>query len=378
MNKNILIITGEPSGDIRAGELLKELKKLLPDVSFWGIGGDSMESEGVELTQHIRDLSLVGAVEVIKSLPKIREQYTHLTEAVKMRKPHLAILIDYPGFNLRVAKFLKEQNIPVIYYIIPQVWAWGRWRIKTLKRCVSKALVLFKFEEVLLKKSGVECEFVGHPLVDKTLLESASSRPFSSDRVTVSLLPGSRKSEISRIFPVMLEAAKILKKEIKGIRFIVAESSNVNKALYDELISKYKELPISRVKDNTFKALKESDFAIVTSGTATLEAAITEKPMVITYKAPLVTALLYFLLREVKCIGLVNVIAGKKIVPELLQWNSTPKKMAHEALKILKDPSLMKEMEENLRCVKNALGEKGAEEKAARATAALIKEKGLF
>ncbi len=372
MGNNILIITGEPSGDMRGGELLKELKKLAPETSFWGIGGDHMEDEGMELIENVRDLSIIGVWEIFSKLPKIHAQYRNVIQNTLKRKPALAILIDYPGFNLKLAKFLHSQNIPVIYYIIPQVWAWGSWRIKTLKRYVTKALVLFKFEKDLLTQEGVPAEFVGHPLIDKAPALLPRNK---EDAFTIALLPGSRNSEIRGIFPLMLDAAEKLHKERPDIGFILAENSNVDEALYDAALAAHKSLNVLRRKDDTFGVLNKCDFALIASGTATLEATLLEKPMVITYRAAFMTELLAHIFAHISFLGLANIIAGREIVPELIKQNATSQKLLHETLKIISDESRMQNMRSELRKVRQSLGEKGASMKAALEVRKILEEK---
>ncbi|MGB2631019.1 MAG: lipid-A-disaccharide synthase [Candidatus Omnitrophota bacterium] len=375
MAKNILIIAGEPSGDIRAGEVVKELKKLLPGTSFWGIGGDSMEEQGVELIEHVRRLSIVGVWEAIKKLPTIHRQYQNVVENIRTRKPALAILVDYPGFNLKTAAFLHSENIPVVYYIIPQVWAWGQGRIKLLKQYVDKALVLFDFEEKLLKSYGIDCEFVGHPLLDG--IPAQNEQAGRAGIFTIALLPGSRKSEILSMFPVMLDTAEKICQKRKDVGFVVAENSNIDAKLYDSALSGHRSLDVRRVKDNTFKCLDQSDFAIVTSGTATLETAVMEKPMVISYRTSFMTAFLFHLFVKAPHIGLVNIIAGKEVVPEILQEKLSPESLSRKVLEIINDDKRMLEIKEELKKVKTALGEKGASSKAAGAIYDLIKNRGL-
>ncbi|MFQ5952344.1 MAG: lipid-A-disaccharide synthase [Candidatus Omnitrophota bacterium] len=375
MNNNILIIAGEPSGDIRAGELIRELKKLLSGVSFWGIGAGRMEQEGVELIEHVSKLSIVGVWEAIKSLSKIREQYKNVTEEVLKRKPALAILVDYPGFNLKIASFLHKLDIPVVYYIIPQIWAWGGGRIKTIKKVVDKALVLFDFEEKLLKEAGIDCSFVGHPLLDAAPV-SITDRA-GKEGTAIALLPGSRKTEILSMFPVMLDAAENINKEIKNAHFVVAENSNIEKELYDSAISGHDKLRISRVTDNTWSCLDRSDFAIVTSGTATLETAVMEKPMVISYRTSPLTAFLFRTFASAPYIGLVNIMAGREVAPELLQEDATPENLSRKVLEIISDKGLMIRIKEELKKVKARLGDKGAAKKAAQKISEFIKAKGL-
>ncbi len=366
MDKNILIITGEPSGDIHAGELLKELKPLVGDVSFWGIGGDTLSGAGMELIEHVKNLSLVGVVEVIKHLPKIHAQYKDVVLNVRKRKPSLAILVDYPGFNLRIAAFLKKEGVPVVYYIIPQVWAWGQGRTKLIKKFVNKALVLFDFEKKFLEEYGINAAFVGHPLLDK-FPENIQDKPKMSE-LKIALLPGSRKNEVTKILPEILGAARIIKDRYKNIKFFLAKNSNVNPELYASFLKSYSDLDIEGVTDNVSGALEKSDFAIVTSGTATLETAVMEKPMVIVYKMSHITYLLAkHVFSKVDFAGLVNIIAKKEIVPELLQDNCSPEKIAKRVINILDNAFRLEKMKNDLRMVKRSLGKKGASARTAKA-----------
>ncbi|MFH1878606.1 MAG: lipid-A-disaccharide synthase [Candidatus Omnitrophota bacterium] len=377
MDRNILIIAGEPSGDMRAAELLKELRGLLSDASFWGIGGDRMKAEGVELIEHIKNFSLVGVWEVAKQIFKIRKQFNSLACQITARKPRMAILVDYPGFNLKVAAFLRKNKIPVVYYIIPQVWAWGKWRIKALKKFTDKILVLFDFENDLLTRHGINCDFVGHPIIEKVPPLSASGAEKVKKGITISLLPGSRGHEIKNLLPVMLETAEKIAGHKPGINFIIAESSNIDRALYDEYLSRHKGLRVSILKDDTFTCLEKSDAAIVTSGTATLETAVMKKPFVIIYKASPLTYILFRLFAKVRFIGLVNIIAGKEIVPELLQEKASPDKISSIILDVLDNPAVAEKQREELGKIRAALGEKGAPYRAAVSIVNFIKSRGI-
>jgi lipid-A-disaccharide synthase len=376
MNNNILIIAGEPSGDIRGGELLSELKGLLPETSFWGIGGDRMKDEGVELIEHVQNLSIVGVWEAIKDLSRIREQYKQVAENVKKRKPSLAILIDYPGFNLKIASFLHREKIPVVYYIIPQVWAWGQSRVKSIKKNIDKVLVLFNFEKEFLARFGINAEFVGHPLLESVPEKTEKKEDPSS--LSIALLPGSRESEIKNLLPVMAGAAERISRYKEDVSFIVAENSNIDSSLYDSILSKYEKLHLTRIKDNTFEALSKSDFAVVTSGTATLETAVMEKPMVITYRTSFLTATLFRLFVRAPYIGLANIVAGKEVAPEILQEDATPENLSKKVLEMINDEQEMLNIKGELRKVKEALGEKGAAKKAANAINQYIEKKDLL
>jgi len=369
---NIFIIAGELSGDMRAAELLKELSASVPDISFWGIGGDNMALQGVELIEHIRSLSIIGVAEAIKKLPSIRKQYNKCVNEIEKRRPAAAILIDYPGFNLRMAEYLHKKGIPVIYYIIPQVWAWGQDRVKKLRKFVDKIIVLFEFEKLFLKKHGISSEFIGHPLVDRFPADIPAEK--SPRTLTISLLPGSRVNEINTIFPVMLEASRIIRDSLdKDVRFILAETSNIGPALYDTILRNYSRLKIQRIKDNTRDALAQSDFAVITSGTATLEAALMEKPFILTYKSSLFTSICGYLFIKIPYLGLVNIIAGKTVAPEMLQYNATPDKIAAKVLELLKNGPRMEQIKKDLKKVKKSLGDKGASYRAAQSISNYIK-----
>ena len=367
---NILIIAGEPSGDIRGAELLKELRPLLPDTAFWGIGGDNMENCGVDLIEHIRDLSIVGVVEIIKKLPKIRSQFKNCQDNALNRKPTAAILIDYPGFNLRLAKFLHEQKIPVIYYIIPQVWAWGSGRVKLLDRYIDKILVLFDFEKRFLKKHGVEAEFVGHPIADIPVPDKPETRKTTQ---TLALLPGSRETEINKLLPPMLAAARELNKKYSGnIDFLLASSSNIEPGEYDRILSKYADLNLTKILDNAATALTRADFAIVTSGTATLEASTLGTPFIIIYKSSWLTAFLARKVLKIPFIGLANIVAGKEVAPELLQEFATGDNIAKTVFSYLDNKDLLNRTREELNKTRKLLGEKGAAKRTATSIVGFI------
>lgn len=377
MTHNILIIAGEPSGDMRASELLKELRPLMPDVHFWGTGGDSMLRENVELIEHICNLSMVGVWEVLKKLHLVRRQLSELKKEIKKRKPDFAILVDYPGFNLKMAEYLKKNGIPVVYFIIPQVWAWGSHRIKALEKFVDLALVLFPFEEKLLKQHNVNCSFVGHPIMEMTDAAAPADARFPGEGPVVALLPGSRKHEVHNMLPVMLEAAEKITVSLPSAKFTLAKNSNIDPHLYEDITKAHPSLNITSFSNDTVASLKPSDFAIVTSGTATLEAAIMEKPLVIVYKASPLTYVLFKIVATVPFLGLVNIIAGREIVPELLQKDLNAETLSGVVVDTLKNPSRIKQIKEDLRSVKLSLGEKGAAARAAQTIKSFAEKQGL-
>jgi lipid-A-disaccharide synthase len=366
MAKNILVIAGELSGDIHASSLIKNLKNINPDLRFLGIGGDLMKEEGVELLYNIDNLSIIGVWEIIAKLKYVREAYKKVCSEVKKNRPVAAILVDYPGFNLTLAKYLKKHKIPVIYYITPQVWAWGKSRIKTIKRTVSKALVIFKFEEDLFKQYGINSTFIGHPLMDKDEVLNIPDKKnigLEDGKITIALLPGSRESEVKRLLPIMIKTAEILSKKL-NVQFLLLKSSGIDDNLYNKL-SKNSRIKLYSIKDNSYGCLGVSDFVFTSSGTATLECAIMEKPMLITYKTSFLTAILFKLFAKTKFIGLVNIIAKKEVSPEILQYNAKPVILANKIFSILSSENKKEKQIEALKEVKKTLGARGAAKRAA-------------
>jgi lipid-A-disaccharide synthase len=364
--KHILVSAGEVSGDIHAANLITKLKELNPSLSFFGIGGKKMEEAGVDMVERMDKFSIVGAWEALIELGKIRKIYKKLTEKIEEAKPDTAILVDYPGFNLTLAGALKKRGVRVIYYITPQVWAWGTFRINLIKKYVDKALVILKFEEDLFKKHGIDAAFVGHPLLDRPPGEALDKKSLNLDEAkpTIALLPGSREREVKKILPLMLKTAELISRE-KKVQFVLLKSSGVGEKIYYDALKKTN-LSVAAVKDNTYGCLSISDFVFVTSGTATLEGAIMEKPMLITYKISLFTEVLFRIFARTRWIGLVNIIAGREIVPEILQYSAKPKRLASEILSIMSSGEKMDKQVQELRQVKHALGTPGASLRAAR------------
>ena len=371
MAKTILIVAGEPSGDLHASNLVKDLKALKADLEFFGLGGASCKSAGVEIDFDISKLAVVALVDVLKNIFTIGKVFKGLLKKVDSKKPDLAILVDYPGFNLRLARELSKRNIPVIYYVSPQVWAWGANRIGIIKKYVTKILVFFKFEEDLYKKNGINVEFVGNPLLEtvKTTLhkdEILKKHGLSKDRPVIALLPGSRTTEVKTLLGIMAGASGIIAKELKAAQFVVTKYKNLPGALYEEAL-KGSPVNIKIIDADAYNILSVSDFAIVASGTATLETAIIGTPFVLMYKVGIVNYIAYKIVAKIKVLGLVNVIAGRIIVPEFLQYNATAEKIARESLEIMRDGSKRSAMISELGRVKSSLGAPGASQRAARA-----------
>lgn len=374
--KKIFIVCGEPSGDLLAGNLASAIKNLNPNIKISGIGGANLARAGSEIFYDIKELSVMGLFDVLKKLPKFFKLKKIILEKIYADKPDAIILVDFSGFNLRLAKTINKQ-LPVIYYVSPQVWASREGRINNIKKLISKMLVLFKFEEEFYKQRSIEATCVGHPLIDlvKPTLKKQEFLEFfriSADKKIIALLPGSRKQEVRLILPVMLEAAKIINKINPQIQFIIAKAPNLDTQIYQDTCKKFN-LDLNIIDGKTYDCLDIAQASMVCSGTATLEAAIIQKPFVIVYKTNVFNYLLYKPQVKIPYIGMVNIVAGKQIVPEFIQFNANPKKIADSILKFLKDPLAAKTLTEELSIVTNNLGTPGAANRAAKLILDFIK-----
>jgi lipid-A-disaccharide synthase len=354
------IISGEASGDLHGSNLIKELKKrdTAADIRCWG--GDKMQAAGATLVKHYKELAFMGFLEVIKNLGTILKNIKVCKEDILQYKPTALILIDYPGFNLRIAKWAKEQGIPVIYYISPQIWAWKENRVKLIKNCVDKMLVILPFEKEFYKKWNYEVEYVGHPLVEvvEEFLVSGSKYPESSiqNQVsgnTIALLPGSRQQEILKKLPIMLEVAK----HFPDYRFVVAKAPGLDESFYAELLKPYSN--VSSVVNKTYELLVQSKAALVTSGTATLETALFAVPEVICYKGSAFSYQIAKRLIKIKFIGLVNLIMDKEVVKELIQDELTVENLKQELNLLLTDETKQKQLKTDYASLKNLLSKGG-------------------
>jgi len=376
IHKRVLIVSGEPSGDLHASNLVNNLKALNPGIGFFGMGGSLSKAAGVDIVFDITELALIGYIEVVKNIIVVGKAYKSILARMDLERPDLAILVDYPGFNLRLANELKKRSVPIVYYISPQVWAWGRDRVSIIKRCVKKIIVFFKFEEELYKTYGVDAEFVGHPLLDtvKTTLpknEVLKRYALAEGKTTIALLPGSRKNEVKAILPVMAKAAKIIKDRLGTAQFIVSKHPAIPIELYEEAVKDAGQ-EFKFAEGDTYNIVGAADFAIVTSGTATLETGIIGTPLLITYKTSLITYLAYLFVRSIGFVGLVNIVANKEVAPELLQFDANPEKIAAKVVEIVSSAGKMAAMREELGRVKDSLGSPGASLRAARSILRLL------
>jgi len=377
-SQKIMLVAGEVSGDLHGAYLVEAIHKSAPEIQFFGVGGEHLKERGMRLLHHVHSLSVIGISEAFRKLQTALKTLQELKEAMERERPDLLILIDYPEFNLRLAKIARQKNIPVLYYISPQIWAWRPGRIKTIARCVKKMVVFFSFELPLYQTAGVDVEWVGHPLLDivRTSLprgEALEQFGIDPEQKTVALLPGSRLEEVIRLLPPMLTAAAYLQLEIPKLQFILPLAPGLSGVdLYPLLRDTF--VPITVVNGHTYDVMALSDVLITASGTATLEAAILGKPMVIVYKVSRLTYWVGRALIRVKHIGLVNLIAGREIAKELIQDEVEPKKIAKEALRLLRDPVLYAQTVEALAEVRKTLGEPGAVDRAARIVLSLLQE----
>ncbi len=363
-HKNILLIAGEVSADQHGAHLIAELKKLEPALSFWGIGGDSLAAQGMKLLFHLKQMSFLGIGEVLQHLPFIFKVLKQIKLEAQIKKPDLAILIDYPGFNLRLASALKKMGIPIVYYISPQLWAWGKGRIKKIRAYVDLMLVLFPFEKTFYEQHGVKAIHVGHPLVDRhfPFLPEAIKK-VQPGNITLGLLPGSRQNEIQQLLPRMVQTAKRLVNENKVQRVLIARVPHLAESFYRSFLG---QTPVSfhLVQMPMEKLLPQLDAAIVASGTATLEAAYYAVPMIIVYHVNTLTFWLGRLLIKLKHIGLANIVAEQEIAPELIQNDFNVEKAVHLLDKML-NPQVNEQLRQRMLIIRQKLGKPGASRRAA-------------
>ena len=319
-----MIVAGEASGDMRAAGLARALKELDPSLQLSGIGGEHMRLAGVECFTDITELAVIGIAEVVKNLSRIKKVFDQTLKQIDKDPPDGVILVDYPGFNLRLAREIKKRGIKIIYYISPQVWAWREKRVLKIKKLVDCMIVLFPFEQNIYSKYGMKVDYVGHPLVDEIVVEKnqtevLKSIGLSASKTTIGLMPGSRAKEIERHLPCMLEAAQILFKHNKERQFILLKAPTIPLKLIQDQLFSYKHLPLKIYGSSIYDGINAMDAVMVASGTATLETALLKKPMVIIYKTSWLTYAIAKSVIKIPYIGLVNIVAGKKIAEELIQ-----------------------------------------------------------
>ena len=369
-SKFVVIVAGEASADLHGSNLVKAMVRLNPNIVFWGIGGQRLEQAGVKTLFSSSDMAVVGVTEVIGKLYTIVKALRKLKSILKNDRPDLLILIDYPDFNINIAKTAKRFQIPVLYYISPQIWAWRRGRVKKLLRRIDRMAVILPFEEEFFRKSGMEVEYVGHPLLDACpgeldKVKAKVQLGLEHDYPVVGLLPGSREQEIRNLLPVMIKSAEILGRSYPNIRCLLPLARTVEPEFVQTFIEN-SAVSVKVIKGDIYHALGVCDVALVASGTVTLETAIMGIPMVIIYRVSPISFWVGKIVIKVPCIGLVNLVAEEKVVPELIQDEVTPDRLAHEAMSILEHEDIRANMIMKLKDVKESLGRRGASERTTK------------
>jgi lipid-A-disaccharide synthase len=369
LSLRLLLSCAEASGDLYAGALTRELQRLEPGLSIAGLGGPCFEAAGGRLLADYRGIAVTGLTEALAKIPKSLATLRLLVNAARAERPDALVVIDSPDFNFRLAPAVKRLGVPVVYYISPQIWAWRKGRLKTIREFADRVLVIFPFEEAIYRDGGVPVEFVGHPLVELATAscprdEFLRGRGLSPSAPTVAVLPGSRANEVARILPDLVKAAAPIRAAVPGAQFVVARAPDLD----DRLFAAARALPASAiVEGDTDTVLASADVALTASGTATVQTALHDTPMVIVYRLSPVTYQLGRRLVSVDAIGMVNLIAGEKIVPELIQDALTPEAVAREAVSMLTDRARADRIRAGLARVRAKLGGPGASRRAAAA-----------
>ncbi|HUL14796.1 MAG TPA: lipid-A-disaccharide synthase [Terriglobales bacterium] len=369
---SILLSAGEASGDMYAARLAAELKRRM-NLEIFGMGGPQMRSAGVDVVTDYSEVSVVGITEILSHLPSLVRAMRRLISEARQRKPAFAILTDFPGFHLRLARKLKPLGVKNIYYICPQFWAWRPWRVRLVRRRFALAMCIFPFEEKFFADGGVPVKFIGHPLVgevhaSQSREEFCAAHGLDPAKPIVTILPGSRKGELAQHLPILQMACREIRASVPA-QFVLAAAPGRKELLQDQLPG---DLNFCIVGNQTYEALASADAAIISSGTATVEAALLDVPMVVVYRVSALTALLAKPLVRTKHFSMVNLIAGRRAVPELIQNDFTARNVAAEILRLIRDPAAREELRAGLAEVRCRLGPPGAVERAADAIAALL------
>jgi len=376
LSTEILVVATEASADLHAARVLAELRALRPGIRAFGVGGPRLRAEGLEALRRAEEMSVMGVAEVLPKIPVILGILRDLKAAAAQRRPALALLVDSPDFNLRLAERLKRLGVKVIYYVSPSVWAWRRRRVRTIARVVDRMLCILPFEEGFYRESGVSARFVGHPLLERP--PPGPPGPYrarlglAEEGTTVALLPGSRRAELRRIFPPMLEAAERILARHPGAQFVVPVASTLGEEALRPYLRRHASLKVVLHAGETEVALGASDAALVKSGTAVLETALMRRPMVVIYRLSWLSYLVGRLFVRLAHFALVNLVAGRTLVPELLQGQASPARMAEELELILQDGPPREKQLRGFEEVRAALGAPGAPRRVAEEVAALL------
>jgi lipid-A-disaccharide synthase len=360
----IMLSVGEASGDLHGASVANALKLLQPDIELFGMGGKAMRAAGVEVVYDIAGLGVIGFVEVVKNLGKLFELRDNLAALMDQRRPDALVIIDYPDFNVRLAKIAKAKGIPVVSYISPSAWAWRRGRAKEVAQTVNRVAAIFPFEADVYREAGADVTFVGHPLVDivqPELTKEEAYRHFGAqpDRPVLLLMPGSRQQEITKLLPVMLAACQLIVEQLPECQIYLPLASTISREMLQNTIAGYT-MNVTLTSDYPYDLMGIADAVIASSGTATLETTLMGAPTVIIYKLAALTYLLGKLLVKIPDIGLPNIVAGRRIVPELLQDEANPANIARETIPLLTDQTVRQQVLADLAAVKEKLGQTGA------------------
>jgi lipid-A-disaccharide synthase len=365
-----MISCGEPSGDLYAGTLARELLRADPSTAITGFGGERLRDAGASLVGDYSGLSVTGLLEVARVLPRIYATYRRLVREARANRPDVFVAIDFPDFNFVLARAVRKLGVPVVYYISPQLWAWRRGRMKTMRRIADRVLVIFPFEEAIYKAAGIPVQWVGHPLLD-VMQPPPAKRGFLSglgmdpDRPVVALLPWSRHNELHAILPDLVRAGAIIRSRLPHVQFVVARAPHLSDAAFEPL--KHLAGAVAVIEGQPDAVLAAADVALVASGTVTVQAALHECPMVVVYRLSALTYRLGKPFVHVSTYAMANLVAGRRVVPELIQQDFTPERVAVEALRVLTDPAHAASVRRDLREVRGKLGTPGASRRAAEA-----------
>jgi lipid-A-disaccharide synthase len=368
------MVAGEASGDMYGAQVARSLRSRFPGCEIYGLGGQRMQEAGVQLEGDIRKTAVIGPIEVLSSLGSLYKVFRRLAERVEAAPPTAAILIDFPDFNLRLAKRVRQAGSPVIYYISPQVWAWREGRIKQIARVVDKMLVIFPFEEEMYRAAGVDVEFVGHPLVDsvrasKTKDEFCAAYQLDSRKPIVALLPGSRRKEVRFILPPLCETAALIRQKKPDTQFVLPMAGGLDRKVLETVIGTQ---PITIVTNDTYNAIRYARAAIVASGTATLETALLGTPEVVVYRISQGSWWIGKMLLRVKFYGIVNIILGEEVVPELFQERMTPADVTKTVLRLMDDVWVQSRIRGKYEQLRRVLGSGNVADRVADAVVKLV------
>lgn len=366
----VMICAGEASGDLHGASVAEALKTMTPDLELLGMGGTNMRAAGVDIVYDIADIGVMGFVEVIWNLPQFFRLRDFLSGIMDERKPDVVVLIDYGGFNMALAAVAKKKNIPVVYYICPKAWVWGKWRAKFIAARVKKVAAIFPFEADIYKEAGASVDFVGHPLVDivqPSMDREEAYRYFGADpqRPLLLLLPGSRYQEVESLLELMLASARKVQEQLPDCQFYLPLAPTIPRERIESVV-KDSGVPVKFTCNSTYNLMQIADCAIAASGTVTLEAALMELPSVIVYRVQTATYWLIRLVANVSHVGLPNIVTGRRILPELIQNEATSINVSRAALRFMTDPAVKAQAKADLREVRVKLGEPGAVRRVAR------------